>query len=66
MSLAQNGMTDIYEMDMRTQAINRLTHSASIDTSPSYFNGKQVVHNSDRSGINSFTSWMLTEIMFEG
>ena len=36
MSLAQNGMTDIYEMDMRTQAINRLTHSASIDTSPSY------------------------------
>ena len=51
MSLAQNGMTDIYEMDMRTQAINRLTHSASIDTSPSYSpDGKQIVFNSDRGG----------------
>ena len=51
MSLAQNGMTDIYEMDMRTQAINRLTQSASIDTSPSYSpDGSKIVFNSDRGG----------------
>ena len=49
MSLAQDGLTDIYEMDMRTQSINQLTKSASIDTSPSYSpDGKRIVFNSDR------------------
>ena len=51
MSLAKDGLTDIYEMDMRTQSISQLTKSASIDTSPSYSpNGKRIVFNSDRGG----------------
>ena len=36
MSLAEDGRTDIFEMDLRTQTITQLTQSASIDTSPSY------------------------------
>ena len=48
---AQDGLTDIYEMDMRTQSIHQLTKSASIDTSPSYsHDGKSIVFNSDRGG----------------
>ena len=34
MSLAEDGRTDIYEMELATQTITQLTRSASIDTSP--------------------------------
>jgi TolB protein len=51
MSWAKNGLTDIYEMDLSTQAMNQLTKSASIDTSPSYSpDGRKIVFNSDRGG----------------
>ena len=44
MSLAEDGRTDIFEMDLRTQTITQLTQSASIDTSPSYSpNGKRMI-----------------------
>ena len=33
---AEDGRTDIYEMELATQTITQLTRSASIDTSPSY------------------------------
>ena len=36
MSLARNGNTDIYEMNLETQKLNRLTKYAGIDTAPSY------------------------------
>ena len=51
MSLAQDGQTDIFEMDLRTQSMERLTRSPSIDTSPSYSpEGNAIVFNSDRGG----------------
>ena len=51
MSLAEDGRTDIFEMDLRTQTITQLTQSASIDTSPSYSpDGNLIVFNSDRGG----------------
>ncbi|MEK9935301.1 MAG: Tol-Pal system protein TolB, partial [Rhodobiaceae bacterium] len=51
MSWAQEGLTDIYEMDLRTQDIRQLTKTSSIDTAPSYSpDGRRVVFESDRAG----------------
>jgi TolB protein len=51
MSLAKDGNTDLYEMDVRGQSLRRLTNTAAIDTSPSYSpDGTQIVFNSDRGG----------------
>lgn len=51
MSLAQDGRTNLYEMDVRGRSPRRLTSSPAIDTSPSYSNdGTQIVFNSDRGG----------------
>ena len=51
MSLAQNGNSEIYAMDLRTRVVARLTNHPAIDTSPSYSpDGGQVVFNSDRGG----------------
>jgi TolB protein len=51
MSLAQDGRTNLYEMDVRGRSLHRLTNSPAIDTSPSYSNdGTQIVFNSDRGG----------------
>ncbi|HYC65711.1 MAG TPA: Tol-Pal system beta propeller repeat protein TolB, partial [Reyranellaceae bacterium] len=51
MSLAADGNTDLYEMDVRGRGQRRLTNTPAIDTSPSYSNdGTQIVFNSDRGG----------------
>ena len=51
MSLARNGNTDIYEMNLETQKLNRLTKYAGIDTAPSYSpDGDFITFESDRSG----------------
>lgn len=52
MSMAKNGTTNIYEVDLTTKAIRQLTTgSRTINTSPSYSpDGDKIVFNSDRSG----------------
>lgn len=52
MSIANGGVTSIYEMDLRSRNLRRLTQSSgAIDTSPSYApNGHAIVFNSDRGG----------------
>jgi TolB protein len=51
MSMAQDGNSDIYAMDLRTRRVQRLTSHPAIDTSPSYSpDGRRVVFNSDRGG----------------
>ncbi len=51
LSMAQDGNTEIYSMDLRTRKTERLTNSPAIDTSPSFApDGKQIVFNSDRGG----------------
>jgi TolB protein len=51
MSMAHDGNSDIYVMDLRTRRVQRLTSNPAIDTSPSYSpDGRQVVFNSDRGG----------------
>ena len=52
MSIANGGVTSIYEMDLRSRSLRRLTQSgAAIDTSPSYApDGHAIVFNSDRGG----------------
>ena len=51
MSVAKDGNTEIYTMDLRTRAEKRLTNHSAIDTSPHFSpDGKRVVFNSDRSG----------------
>src|SRR6266568_3520412 len=51
MSLAINGKTDIWTMDLRTRKATRVTDSPAIDTSPSFSpDGNKIVFNSDRGG----------------
>jgi len=51
MSLAQDGNTNIYEMDLRTRHNTRLTNDGAIDTGPSYApDGSKITFESDRSG----------------
>ena len=51
MSIAENGQSDIYEMDVRGRALRRLTNTPAIDTSPCFSSdGTQIVFNSDRGG----------------
>ena len=51
MSIAENGQSDIYEMDVRGRGLRRLTNTPAIDTSPCFSSdGSQIVFNSDRGG----------------
>lgn len=56
MSLAKNGVTSLYTMDLLTRSSQRLTNSEGqmIDTSPCYSpDGSRIVFNTDRSGGRS-------------
>ena len=52
MSIASGGTTSIYEMDLRSRQMRRLTNASGvIDTSPSYApDGQHITFNSDRGG----------------
>jgi TolB protein len=51
LSLATNGNTDIYEMDLRTRKVHRLTNTPGISTGGSYSpDGSQIAFESDRGG----------------
>ena len=51
MSLAREGNTDLYEMNLKSMNLSRLTKFKGIDTAPSYSpDGKDIVFESDRSG----------------
>ena len=51
MSLAKDGNSDIYVMDLKSRVVTRLTANSAIDTSPSYSpDGKKITFNSDRGG----------------
>ena len=50
-SLIKDGNSDIYEMNLSTNQLTRLTHDQGIDTTPSYSpDGSKIVFSSDRSG----------------
>lgn len=54
MSLAREGTTALYQMDMGSGRVSRLTDHSCIDTSPCYSpDGSQIVFTSDRSEPNS-------------
>ena len=51
MSLQQGGNSNIFAMDLRSQATTRLTDTAAIDTAPSYSpDGARICFESDRGG----------------
>jgi TolB protein len=51
MSLSEGGNSNIFEMDLRTRDVRRLTRNAAIDTAPSYSpDGSRIVFESDRGG----------------
>ena len=51
MSIARDGNTEIYGMDLRSRALRRLTDNPGIDTSPSFSpDGSRIVFESDRGG----------------
>jgi len=51
MSVANNGNTEIYELDLRTRVQTQLTRHPAIDTAPSYApEGTRIAFESDRSG----------------
>jgi TolB protein len=51
MSLEQNGVANLYSMDLRSRTTTRLTDSSAIDTSPSYApDGARICFESDRGG----------------
>jgi TolB protein len=51
MSRAENGVSNLYSLDLRTRQPTRLTSSQAIDTSPCFApDGSKIVFNSDRGG----------------
>jgi TolB protein len=51
MSRAENGVSNLYSLDLRTRQPMRLTSSQAIDTSPCFApDGSKIVFNSDRGG----------------
>ncbi|NDB85260.1 MAG: Tol-Pal system protein TolB, partial [Alphaproteobacteria bacterium] len=50
-SIANKGSTNIFEIDLNTKKLRKLTNNFAINTSPSYSgDGKKIVFNSDRDG----------------
>lgn len=53
LSVAKNGNSDIYSIDLESNIQTKLTNGAYIDTSPYYApSGERIVFSSDRSGRN--------------
>jgi TolB protein len=51
MSMALDGNSEIFTLDLRTRRVTRLTNHPAIDTSPSFSpDGRQVTFESDRGG----------------
>src|SRR3546814_10029877 len=51
MSMAKDGNTEIYTVDLRTRRQTRLTNHPAIDTSPSFSpDSREITFNSDRGG----------------
>src|SRR3546814_10626465 len=51
MSMAKDGNTEIYTVDLRTRRQTRLTNHPAIDTSPSFSpDSRQITFTSDRGG----------------
>ena len=51
LTYAADGNSDIFEMDLRSHKVRRLTDNSAIDTAPSYSpDGRHIVFESDRGG----------------